>query len=405
MKRISIAILGALVLPWLGGVLWAEEQPASPPQPAGSAATVVFMDACPQRSCWNVSCNCWDDCGNGSIFSNLDAGASVLILKPHFENNAAFTTLSPPTLGATAHQTTETDFHSSFEASPMVWVGWRCDNSFGVRTSYFTFDHTSRNFAFTNPPAGPGAVIVNEAPGLPDPRLLVFPAPATGDFSSPGVIATRAFGQGVASPDALAFGSSLRVDTITLEATYDCTCGSAAIVLAGGARCLYERQAYHALLKNAVTIGTASAIEVDTLDYKHTFNGGGPTLAIYARQPLSDTAVSVYGNLRGSLLVGKSRQNFRATQLVSDTGITPGGGLPPLTQNTFFADQFASGRDDTIPVCELEIGLEYAEDLGACRLFAQTGVVGQTYFGGGSASSETGNFSLFGLQVTIGLSR
>jgi hypothetical protein len=282
----------------------------------------------------------------------------------------------------------------------MAWIGWRGTEGLGLRASYFTFDHTSRSFSFANPPAGPGAVVVNEAPGLPDPRHLVFPAPATGDFSSPGVIARRALSGGVVSPDNLAFGSSLCIDTFTLEMSRDFSVGSAAVVVYGGVRGLYERQAYHALLKNAAVVGTASAVEVDTLDYKHTFNGGGPTVAIYARQSLSDTAVSVYGNLRGSLFVGKSRQNFRATQLVSDTGITP-----PLTQSTFLADQFSNGRDDAIPVGEFEIGLEYGADLGSWRSFVQLGVVGQTYFGAGNASSENGNFSLFGMQVTIGLSR
>jgi hypothetical protein len=56
-----------------------------------------------------------------------------------------------------------------------------------------------------------------------------------------------------------------------------------------------------------------------------------------------------------------------------------------------------------MPVTEYEIGLEYGADFGGSRLYLQGAVLGQTYFGAGSASSENGNMSLFGIHVALGL--
>src|SRR5262249_35111266 len=243
MRRTCLATVVVVALCWPGGVLWADE-PAKPPQQPASPATIVFEGS---SSSWNEPSDSWDWGWINDWLNTLDGGASIYILEPHFQKNAAFTTLSPPTPGGAAHQTTGSDFDWSFEACPMAWIGWRGTDGLGLRASYFTFDHTSRSFSFANPPAGPAAVGVNEAPGLPDPRNLVFPAPATGDFSSPGVVAGRASSRGVVSPDVLTFGSSLCIDTITLELSRDFSVGSAAVVVFGGVRGLYERQAYHAL--------------------------------------------------------------------------------------------------------------------------------------------------------------
>jgi hypothetical protein len=132
----------------------------------------------------------------------------------------------------------------------------------------------------------------------------------------------------------------------------------------------------------------------------HTFHGGGPTGALFARQPLGETGFALYGSARGSVMVGKGRENFVASQNITDTGIVMG-----LNLTSHLTDRFASGREDTIPIVEVEAGVEYGLDIVGVRLIGQAGVVGQTYIGAGSASSENGNLSLFGFTAAIGVVR
>jgi hypothetical protein len=56
-----------------------------------------------------------------------------------------------------------------------------------------------------------------------------------------------------------------------------------------------------------------------------------------------------------------------------------------------------------MPIGELELGLEYARRMGRMDLFVRSAVVDQTYFGIGSPTSTSGNLSLFGVQVSLGL--
>jgi hypothetical protein len=361
---------------------------------------------------WEWSWNRWSEQDNFGL-GHWEIGAGVFVAKPFFEDSTAFTASNTPPVGPSSNKNATT-FQWEASAAPIVWAAWKT-GCMGIRASYFTFDETSRTIAVANPPTGPGSLVINEPETLPDPKsfiggLSTSPPFHFGDFFSPSIIALRAaapppLGPGIISPDHLTFVSSLRVDTVTLEATEEFALGSVAFMVSGGARYLYHRQSYHATLTNNVTVGAAFAIENDTLDYEHTFTGGGPTASVCARQPFGETGLSMYGNVRGSFMVGTGRQTFRAVQLIHDTGISPPPPAVPLTQSTLLTDQFASNRDDTLPVIELEIGLEYTADFGAWLLFTQAGIVGQNYFGAGSAVSENGNMSLFGLQFSLGVTR
>ncbi len=418
MKRICLAVIAAVLFTSCESIALGQEEPKNPPPPPpqpkddggkkeAPPAVIYLQPAAPQNN-WEWTGisfrEPWD-----IPLGHIEVGAGLLIVKPNFEDNPAFASHLPPAPGVPAHQTLAHAFDWTFEVGPTVWLGWKADNGLGVRASYFTLDQISRSITFANPPAGLTSAIINEPASLPDPKSFLLtpavppvPPGVTGDFFSPSTIASRALGVGVVSPDSLAFGSSLRFDTLTLEGTDDFTFGPVALTVTGGGRFLYHKQTYGAALVNHVAVaGGARALEVDTLNYRHTFNGGGPTASLYARHLLGETGLSVYGDLRGSILVGKGRQNFIATQLIRDTGIAPP--IPP--QSTFRIDQFVDNRDDTLPVTEFELGLEYAADFGACRVFLQGAVAAQTYFGAGSATSENGNLSLFGLHIALGVSR
>src|SRR5262249_46417546 len=79
-----------------------------------------------------------------------------------------------------------------------------------------------------------------------------------------------------------------------------------------------------------------------------------------------------------------------------------GGGLPLQRVTIFrFQDQ-AFGHDDVVPMDDLEIGLEWGRMVGQARLFLRAGIVSQTWFNAGTATSENGDLGFFGLNVTTG---
>src|SRR5262249_23146806 len=128
----------------------------------------------------------------------------------------------------------------------------------------------------------------------------------------------------------------------------------------------------------------AGAGLIESVQFAHNFIGGGPTASAQAHWRLGGSNVALYGMARGSVLVGPSRQTFVSLG---------GGGHTDLAQST---------QRDTIPVGELELGLEYAPR-GGSGFFVQTAVVDQTYWNLGSASNPSGNLSLFGFQISVGL--
>ena len=150
-------------------------------------------------------------------------------------------------------------------------------------------------------------------------------------------------------------------------------------------------QNYTATLAN----DAARASERQTLTFDHDFNGGGPTLALQANYQIA--RLSLFGSVRGSLLVGQTTSRLNFTQTVTD----PAGAFFGIVQSN---NPSARRTDDTLlPVLELELGLEYALTAGRYRTFLRGAVVNQTYFDAGSASSTEGDLGLFGAQFSLGV--
>jgi hypothetical protein len=70
-----------------------------------------------------------------------------------------------------------------------------------------------------------------------------------------------------------------------------------------------------------------------------------------------------------------------------------------------YFNEFKTGRfESVIPVCELELGLDYGINLRQTYVFARAAVVDQTYFSAGNASTHgDNNLSLFGVQFSLGV--
>jgi hypothetical protein len=285
------------------------------------------------------------------------AGAGVYYLKPSFEDNTAFVsaTQAGPDL-----QSSATHFDWKYNLAPKIWLGYALSSGLGLRAQLFYFDQNSKQSDVTNNGVNNVPLLIHEAPGLPDPRLHTVP-----NFDSVNI------------GDVLAFNSHLRICTLDFEATKNLTLGGWSFLFTGGGRYLQSTQRYRGLLTNDATL------TVETVDFGHNFYGGGPTGSAQGHWHLGGSGLALFGSARGSLLVGPGRQTFVSTQNLPGSAIS---------------DLFSGTKNDTLPVGELELGLEYAQP----GFFVQAAAVEQTYFGLGSASKTDGNLSLFGIQLSVG---
>lgn len=199
--------------------------------------------------------------------------------------------------------------------------------------------------------------------------------------------------------DNLTFSSSLRIDAVDAEMTWDWNCGNMKFLAGIGGRFLYMNQTYDARLRNKLSDGVTS--ELQTLDFSHNFNGGGPTIDLQANWKLGTTNLFLYALGRGSMLIGQSVSSTAYTQSVNDPlGKTNGGAFPVVS---FINPSVTNSSNNVIPVTEFELGLDYSRDWSRFHYFARSAIVTQTYFGAGNASRTDGNFSLFGVQFSLGL--
>jgi hypothetical protein len=307
------------------------------------------------------------------------AGASLYLLKPYFSSTPAFVTISG---AGTANQTVDTTpFDWDLQMAPAFWLSWTGANCCGVRARYFHFDDSSNTLGQTLT----AAQVAGGALKVLPPSNLILPG-GVPNFGSAGVLLGLGAGQ-----DVLGFNSRLEIQTLDVEATWHLERGQWLVQLAAGGRYLNMEQNYTATLANDV----AGASERQTLTFDHDFSGGGPTLALQASYQIA--RLSLFGNVRGSLLVGQTQSRLNFVQVITD----PAGAFPGVAQTS---NPSARQSDDTVlPVLELELGLEYALTAGRYRTFLRGAVVNQTYFNAGNASSTEGDLGLFGAQFSLGV--
>ncbi len=350
------------------------------------------------ESCVGSTAKSTDACCNGLIDvlnprqsngGGLTGGASIYVLRPYVSNNVAYTTTTG--LGTAAPATNTTNFNWNTEPAYALWAGYNFADGLGVRGRWFHLDASSDNLNASN---GPGATTTGISASSDLPKLALPGGMGGTLFGSPGLLLNSGVGQ-----DLLKFGSSLRIDALDAEATYNWETERWSFVIAGGGRYLSMNQAYRATLSNNPGDGVTS--ESQDLYFTHKFSGGGPTFDLQASTRICQTNLSLYANGRVSLLVGRSSEATNYTQLVSDPrGLTNGGAFPFSSASNPSA---TNSSDSVMPVTELELGLEYGRDWGRSHWFVRAGVINQTYFGAGNASRTDGDLSLFGGRFSIGL--
>jgi hypothetical protein len=334
-----------------------------------------------------------DDHGYAGLLANcpchffVDAG--FYMIHPYFSHNPAFITAHRQGTSPAVSQTTDFDYEVEF--GPHVSFGVTGPCGFGFRSSWWQFDFETSVPAFPSQDATlRTAVSSTPVPGVPG-------------FTSPGSVA-RAFG---VFGDQVGFGNHVRGVVWDWEATKEFTGGCWAMLVAGGMRYGYLSQSYSASRFNSGSgrSGTSRVTIIedsDTIVAGRNFGGVGPTTALEIRRQIGSFGLAVYGNARGSVLFGDEKaQTFQRT--VENQRIIPSRGPTQTVMSTTLV-QHSAPSEDTLPMADFEVGVSWTKVAGRARIFFQAGLVNQTWFDAGSATTEEGHFGFYGLRCTAGFS-
>jgi hypothetical protein len=320
-------------------------------------------------------------------------GAGAYLIKPFFQNNPAFSTKvvqytewSPPVSvmmpsfwvpSSVIRQ--EHDFCWDLNAAPLVWLGYVTDSGLGVRARWWRFDQSVQTCVIND-----GSTTITSA----SPRgIEIVSEPHINEVVPFWAMANTLEKGSALVGEKMGLASNLKLDVWDFEATQEAEAGRWRFLFSGGARYAHLSQNY-----NANLVSQNVGADIEALRSGHNFSGAGPTLALEARRPLGNTGFAVYGNIRGSLLFGEAEQ--RVYLLTTSPG---------LFGPNSYASLFRANRDTFLPVGEMELGAEYSRIFGWIHPFIRTGLVAQSWFGAGSASSDGGNLGFLGLEVSAGL--
>lgn len=357
MRKRLVRVLTSVVLGFVAAPAWAQlpaGQPLPDPTPLGAptesppppTVTTVLPSNGPGYAPGVID---GDPCCQNKR-GTWSIGGGLYYITPVFESNPAY--IATTILGGTTSFDRQ-DFSHDMNIAPLAWVSYTCANGVGIRGRWWMFDDDGKASALLG-----GATAISDAGGF---------------FTvTPGAGST------------VAAASSLHLHVYDLEATYQWNCGCWSFLASAGARYVQLSQSYQLSVVDGGGVLTDSAFGTSS------FNGGGGTFSIEFHRPVCSSCFSAYGNLRGSLLFG--------------TGVQTGGATGTAGSASASARQM-----DVLPIGEAEVGGEWGRAWGRCRLFAQVGVVGQVWWGGGNAvqgpaGGDLGqNFGFFGGVARFGI--
>ncbi len=316
----------------------------------GTGADEVFVE---EASISDSSCQA-DTC---RLTSHWLAGADLVLLRPFFSHNPAFTVMQAD--GTSFENFTDTNFTYDLAMSPRIWLEYRSANDFGVRTQFWQSDQGSKAAATSPPANGFGRVIPPTFDGV--------------DISS--TIPTERFSA----------NSGLQAYYVDAEVTKRGSFSSWDVVGSAGLRYASVEQHYTAQLR------TGAGALAGLLDLQHRIEGIGPTLAIETRRPLF-SGLTLFASGRGSLLFGQSQATFV--------------GGEDLDLATPFHTTYHSSQDSLLPIGEMQLGGEWWSPTSSVgQFFVRSALETQFWNSVGSASSENGNLGLIGFSLGVGLVR
>lgn len=335
---------------------------ATDPQPAKSATLPERLPESAPPSIPTTTASCDQGC-NSNKNCGFFIGAGIYFARPVFSSNPAFvSSVTQTTTDPNTTVTTTQDFNWNYQASPKAWIGYVADCGWGVQFSFWHFQSDPATLILEHPADQPGVQTFGSTLGA-------LPIPVRSNF--PPIPA-----------DVIHIDSSLLLDTYDMEVIWIGGYERGYTKFGAGARYAYLRQNYFASLINTGNPPNFFQSE------QNQFAGAGPTVSgevgcrVWRR-------FGLYGNGRFSLLFGESSQY--ATQ--SQTGVTPGLNFTSNNQKMV-----------TIPVGEIELGVNWIADWNRCRFIVKTGFAAQMWWDAGSASIPPGgNFSSLGSQSPQGV--
>jgi hypothetical protein len=281
-------------------------------------------------------------------------------------------------------------FDYSVDFGPRLTVGAAGPGGLGVRGSWWQLEAKAgsviNNFTGAVPSGTISSVIVTGVPGF------TFPGPLDQQL--------RIF------RDRFAFDNHVHVQAWDGEVFQAFHSERWSFLVSGGGRYGYLSQGYRAFRFNSGTSRSGTTVtalfnDSDVVTSGRNFSGIGPTVALEARRVIVDTSVSLYGSARGSVLFGRERT--RSFQRTSQVSLTSTGSAAPRPSVSNVIQQGGSGQDLTIPVGDFEAGVEWRTAYGRLQPVGRAGLVNQTWFDSGSATSSRGVAGFFGLRLTAGI--
>jgi hypothetical protein len=284
--------------------------------------------------------------------SSIYAGYRFLFVKPQMKESFEATIINP-----VAGQTTLIPLDYSFNVTPNVWLGYRTDQSIGMRLSYWGFNNDGNN-----------QTLVSDGVNLPGATATTVIYPAAIIAPAPG--------------DLLQTQNSLKVHTIDAEGTVDHRIQATDLTFGAGLRFASTSQEMHAL---ASRVG----VPIGQLGWSRKFEGFGPTLSATATHPILG-GLSAVGNVRGSLLYGQKNLN---RTVAGDVTPAPVAGSPTVSLND---------ADEVVAAGELGIGLRYTKAISQQADFYVQGTLdGQLWTEAGAPTLTFLGFQGIGLALGL----
>ena len=301
--------------------------------------------------CSSASC---DSRGGRGSMPRWSAGIEFAILKPHFSNNVAFTTIQSD--GASFETRQETDFDYDSKLAPRIWIHASRGADLGLRFHYWQFNYGSEVAMGSPDASGFGRVF---HPDFADIDLST---------TAPGSVFEAE--------------SNLNTYVFDLEATKTEAFCNWTLMASAGLRFADIEQTYTARLINE------QGRQQGSIFFQHDNQGIGPTFSLRAQRPFLPR-FSLFGMARGSLVFGEGVSNL--------------SGIEDQDLDTQFTTSQRTERDEVLPIGELQVGLQWVPPcFGAWQPYIHLAMEGQVWQNVGNAANEVGDLGLFGVNVALG---
>lgn len=278
-------------------------------------------------------------------------GFEFLWMRAHFDQNVAL--IIDPPVGNTS-----VPFDYDRDLTPRAWLGWESCRGGGVRATYFGLDSQADSVAVT---AVAGATPV-----------YVYVYGAGGNLSRN---AQAQVGETLTSQH------QLNLQAWDIEATQRIEWHSLRATLGVGVRIATMDQ----YLRGDVRDGAGMLQESVSNDLQ--WEGAGPTMSLQASRCIAGSRLSIYGGLRGSLLMAEADQKIYEMKGAFTTEL-----------------EDAASQTELITALEMSIGLQWSQALGAhADWFARVGYEAQAWFDAGGPVDSHSTLALDGVSLALGL--